>query len=413
MAHLDRQRAERLLNQAGLDALILFSPENFTYATGAEPGVATMWRKIGAVAVLVPAAAEVSEMAVVSDLFGANFRKASHITDIRESPVWVETSNLEYADLHRSPEEIIGSAWRDSGRAEGFKRPTTFDPMNCYHHLADTLSERGLMRSRIGIDGSAVAVSEFTDLRSALGNVELVDATDVINRLKMVKSAGEITNLRLAVQISEHGIQAVHKAIALGVSRNELAELWKTAVRSHPLSGELSGAWEYLSVGTNPWGGNAIVRAGDLVKVDVGCLVDGYTSDTGRTFVMGSPNHLQSRLFGALLDGFEAGSKLLRPGVALSDVHRVTQEAIRAAGFARYTRGHFGHGLGAGLGSEEWPFISADANTEFEPGMVMAFECPWYIDGVGGMIIENQFLITESGHETMNALPIGLVEIST
>ena len=68
-------------------------------------------------------------------------------------------------------------------------------------------------------------------------------------------------------------------------------------------------------------------------------------------------------------------------------------------------------GLGAGLGSEEWPFISARSEVVLEPGMVMAFECPWYIDGLGGMIIENQVLITEGGHETMNALPLDLVRV--
>ena len=89
----------------------------------------------------------------------------------------------------------------------------------------------------------------------------------------------------------------------------------------------------------------------------------------------------------------------------------MTQNAIRNAGFPHYTRGHFGHGLGAGLGSEEWPFSAADATSVFEPGMVVAFECPWYINGVGGLIIENQVLITDSGHEMMNSLPLGLVSI--
>ena len=106
-----------------------------------------------------------------------------------------------------------------------------------------------------------------------------------------------------------------------------------------------------------------------------------------------------------------AGSELLRPSVPLGDVHHATLAAIRAAGFPGYSRGHFGHGLGAGLGSEEWPFISARSDVVLEPGMVMAFECPWYIDGLGGMIIENQLLITETGHEMMNDLPLDLVRI--
>jgi Xaa-Pro dipeptidase len=411
MAHLDRRRAETLMSEAGIDALILFSPESFTYATGAASGVATMWRNTGAVAVLVPADAEAPETVIVSDLFAKSFREISHIEDVRESPIWVETTSLDRVDPDVTPEELIRSAWQDTGRSEGFNRPTTFDPLICFRHLADALSERGLIKGRIGFEASAVSIRDFADLTTALSHVELLDASAVVARLKMVKSAGEIGNLRQAVTIAESGICAIRDAIAEGVTRTELAAAWSRAIHSHPERNSLSGAWEYISVGSDPWGGNAAAQAGDLIKVDVGCLVDGYTSDSGRTFVLGPPSDLQARLYGALDEGFTAGSELLRPGVVLSDVHRVTLDAIRKAGFPGYTRGHFGHGLGAGLGSEEWPFISADANVVFEPGMVMAFECPWYINGLGGMIIENQLLVTDTGHEMMNALPLDLTEI--
>jgi Xaa-Pro aminopeptidase len=200
--------------------------------------------------------------------------------------------------------------------------------------------------------------------------------------------------------------------IAPGVTRNALAAAWDASIRAHPESAALSGAWEYISVGPDPWGGNAAARVGDLIKVDVGCLVEGYTSDSARTFVLGAPDALKTRLYDALLSGFHAGAALLRPGMRLADIHRATRDAIRAEGFPEYTRGHFGHGLGAGLGSEEWPFISADADVVLEPGMVMAFECPWYINGLGGMIVENQLLITQTGHEMMNTLPLELTEIA-
>lgn len=408
MAYLDRRRAELLMSEVGIDALILFSPESFSYASGAAAGVATMWRKTGAVAVLVPADAGTPETAIVSDLFAKNFRDVSHIEDVRESPIWVETTSLERVYPNVTPENLIRSAWNDAGRSDGFSRPTTFDPLICFRHLADALSERGLSEGRIGFEASAVSISDFSDLKAALGTVELVDAGDVIAKLKMVKSAREIDNLRQAVDIAESGICAVRDAIAMGITRNELAAEWTRAIHAHPERASLSGAWEYISVGPDPWGANADAQSGDLIKVDVGCLVDGYTSDSGRTFVLGPPSNLQAHVFGALMQGFAAGSELLRPGVALSEVHRVTLGAIRAAGFPGYTRGHFGHGLGAGLGSEEWPFISADADLVFEPGMVMAFECPWYINGLGGMIVENQFVITGSGHEMMNTLPLDL-----
>lgn len=409
MAGLDRKRAGQLMTDAAIDAVIFLSPESFLYATGASPGVATMWRRAGAVAALVPADAGLTEAAVVSDLFAPAFRRTSHVTDVRESPIWVETANLEDADPDLSPEESVARAWRSAGRPDGFQRPETFDPLLCYRHLADTLSERGLDGGRIGFEASAISARDVGTLKAALGNADLVDASDLIARLKMVKTKDEIAHLRLAVGIAETGIRALQAAIEPGTTRDALADVWKRAILACKDSGALSGAWEYVSVGKNPWGGNATVHRGDLIKVDVGCLVNGYTSDTGRTFVVGAPSPTQARLFDALMRGFSAGSELLRPGVPLSEVHGATLTAIRAAGFPGYTRGHFGHGLGAGLGSEEWPFISAQSETILEPGMVMAFECPWYVDGLGGMIIENQLLITETGHEMMNTLPLDLI----
>jgi Xaa-Pro dipeptidase len=412
MAHLDRRRASRLMSQAGIDALILFSPESFSYATGTAPGVATMWRQTGAVAVLVPMDINMPETAIVSDLFAKSFLKNSHIKDVRESPIWVETTNIDHLDSDQTPEGLIRSAWQATGRSKGFERPTTFDPLICFRHLADALSERGLNKGAIGFEASAVSMLDFPDLKGTLRNLDLVDATEVVAKIKMVKSVSEIACLRKAVNIAEIGIRAVYHAIAPGVTRDELAAVWQAAIQGHQDQATLSGSWEYISVGPNPWGENVAAQTGDLIKVDVGCLVNGYTSDSGRTYVLGPPGDLKIRLHEALMQGFVAGSALLRPGVALAQVHRVTQDAIRTAGFPGYTRGHFGHGLGAGLGSEEWPFISADATMVFEPGMVMAFECPWYIDGLGGIIIENQLLITETGNEMMNTLPLDLIKIA-
>lgn len=411
MAALDRIRAEKLMADAAIDAVILLSPESFLYATGAPPGVGTMWRRAGAVAAVVPADRRLSEAAVVSDLFAATFRRTSHVTDIRESPLWVETANLEDTDPDLSPEARVAEAWRTAGRPAGFERPETFDPTLCYRLLSDILSERGLHGARIGFEASAISARDFGAFTTALGDVHLVDATELVARLKMVKTGDEIAHLRLAVEIAESGIRALSASIEPGMTRAGLSDVWKSAVQSHPESSALTGAWEYISVGENPWGGNAAVRPGSLIKVDVGCVVNGYTSDTGRTFVFGTPSPVQVRLFDALMRGFEAGSALLRPGTRLSEVHGATLAAIRAAGFPGYSRGHFGHGLGAGLGSEEWPFISATSDVALEPGMVMAFECPWYIDGLGGMIVENQVLITGTGHEMMNDLPLDMVRI--
>tara|TARA_R110002020_G_scaffold37723_5_gene113826 strand:- start:1537 stop:2763 length:1227 start_codon:yes stop_codon:yes gene_type:complete len=402
-AFLDRTRAQGLMQEAGIDALILLSPEAFRHATGAAAGVATMWRVAGAVAVLVPADAALPEMAVASDLFAPGFRASSHIADLRESPIWVEA--LEAPDFDPDLPAAPQIAARRTAAPGPARRPATFDPGICYAHLRDALVERGLARGRIGVEMAALSAADLPALQAALPGVVLTDATMVCRRLRAIKAPGEIDRLRRAVTLAEQGIRAIQEAIRPGVGRDELAAVWSDAIRKHATGLALTGAWEYVSVGRNPWGGNAVASPGDLIKVDVGCLIDGYTSDTGRTFVSGKPSRAASEIHAALMAGFEAGFKRLTPGTPLSEVHRAAGEAIRGRGFDSYARGHFGHSLGTGPGSEEWPFIAADATEVVTPGMVLAFECPWYITGLGGFIIEDQVEITADGPVSMNSLP--------
>lgn len=413
MAHLDRTRASQLMEVAGLDVLLLLSPESFTYATGAPAGVATMWRRAGAVAAIVPADPALQEAAVVTDLFEAAFRASSTLTDISINPIWVETGDIRGMEAQPA-EELIKAAWARRGRAPGFERPETFDASHGFQLAAALLAERGLHEGRIGIEFDGLSVADFRLLSVALPDAELLDASNLVRRLKMIKSPTEIGHLRTAVELAEAGIIALRETLDIGISRDELASAWEKGARAEAGRRNiqnLTGLWEYVSVGQNPWTKGGVVERGDLIKVDVGCLIAGYTSDTGRTFVCGAPSALQSRLFDALQTAYDAGLPLLKPGIAMSDVHRATTEAMEKVGFPGYTRGHFGHGLGAGLGSEEWPFLSRQSDVIIEPGMVLAFETPWYVDGVGGMIIENQLLITQDGHEIMNQLPSGLISL--
>lgn len=409
MPNLDRERSQRLMRDSDLDALILLSAEAFCHATGAHAGVAAMWRRAGAVAVLIPADPALPETAIVSDLFAPSFRATSPIQDVRETPIWVEALTLS-DPVHNAPAAPqFAPLWNMPTRPSLNIRPETFDARACYRNLRDALEERGMKRARIGVELSAVSARDYPLLQKELASAKLVDATGLCQRLRAVKSRSEITHLRAAAELAETGIAAVRNNIVPGVARTRLAEVWREAVDEARGGLPLTGAWEYISVGADPWGGDAQAEAGDLIKVDVGCIVSGYTSDTGRTFVLGAPSRIQSDLYNALRAGFDAGISRLVPGNLLRDVHSVTQSTIRASGLSGYTRGHFGHGLGTGPGSEEWPFISASAEVPIEAGMVLAFECPLYVTGIGGLIIEDQVEITPDGPVSMNRLSHDLV----
>ena len=155
--------------------------------------------------------------------------------------------------------------------------------------LGELLARHGLARARIGLDLDYWPVLDFQLLTETLSEVRWVDASATTGAIRAVKSPGELVRLRLAAAIAEAGMHAALAAVGDGVSRDDIADHWTAgATADARQSGvRLTGQWEYVSVGPLPWGGNAAVREGSVIKFDVGCLVDGYSSDCGRTFAWG------------------------------------------------------------------------------------------------------------------------------
>ena len=406
MPQLDRTRAQRLMRAAGIDAMVLFQPENFTYATGLVPGVAAMWRRAGAVAALVPSDATARVVALVGDL---NPPSAPPDVDLRTHRLWVDTVDLSgWSRIGGEPAEIVAAAYRKQGNTP---RPETFDFQGVLKMLADVLGERGLSRARLGVDLAFVSVADWQIITAALPALVWVDCSPTIRELRAIKSPAEIALLRRAAAYAEAGIVAVRDSIAEGVSQRALSLCWRNAVTAAAEGApDLTGMWDFVSVGPDLWKGSGVVRQGAVIKADVGAVVGGYSSDGARTFVFGSSDPIVRYVYPALQEAFEAGLAAIRPGTLLRDVYAATAGRL-ARSLPGYRRGHFGHGVGASVGSEEWPFISANSDTVIEPGMVLAFETPFYGDGLGALMIEDQLLVTSDGIETMMTLPRELVRL--
>lgn len=409
MSEVDRTRAARLMEEAQLDGLVLTEPTSFTWATGAPPGPAAMWRRPGAAIALVPADPALPLAAVVTDLLEASFRALSPISEVRTHPIWVDAVDLRSDEIDLDAR--LAGAYARAGAPE--RRPCTFDLSQALDRLGDLLQAQGLQRARLGLDLDFVPVRDWPAFEARLPEVAWRDATEVVRRLKMVKTEREIGRLREAAVLADAGLVALRSAVGAGRTRDELASAWQDGVATAAAARGTrpSGTWEYVSVGDDPWRGSGTVRPGCLVKADVGCLVDGYTSDGARTFSFGQPPALARRVYASLRAGFDAGLPLFRPGVRLADIHATVTRTIREAGLPAYARGHFGHGLGAGVGSEEWPFVDADSDVVLEPNVVLAFETPFYGTGLGAIMIEDQLLVTDDGAEVMSGLPRDLEEL--
>jgi len=390
--YLDRRRASRLMQHEGLSALVLCQPESIAHAAGAFPGVATFWRRAGAAFLIVPADEGAALTAIVGDLQAKAFAQASGIADVRSHRIWVETDRfpLDPAKPKRQP------------------RPAQYSLGDSLGLLRDALGEKGLS-GRIGLELGFVPVADFEAFRAL--PVDWADATRLVERLRAVKHKDEIARLRRAALHARAGLSALMDAIAPGMTAAEMTRIWKSAAEADAVAQGFAvpqSSWAYIAVGGDGFAPGGPAAAGDLIKMDVGCVIDGYSSDGARTAVLGTPRPEAQAIYDALHRAFDAGLACCEPGRRLGDIYRVIATAMRDAGYESYGRGHFGHGVGASVWSEEWPFIAEGADAVLEPGMVMALETPWYIDGLGGFIIEDQLLVTDKGCEVMAPMDRGL-----
>lgn len=407
MSDIDRKRAARLMAEAGLDALVLFQPEAFQYAIGAPAGVATMWGRAGAAIALVPADAGLPLGAVVSDHAAGIVRQKASSVDFRTHRIWIDTVDLA------AVEDVAGinGAYRHAGVAG--PRPETFDRETCFNLLSDLLNEKGLGRGKIGVDLEFMPAADFEALTLALPHVQWIDGSLVLRRLRSIKTPLEIERLRRAAHAAEGGLKRMMAAVGLGTSVTDLSDAWKLGAHDAAKAGNfaLSGHWDFISVGPNLSDGNAKVTPGALIKADVGTLVEGYSSDSARTFAYGAVSKLAQEVFKALETAFYAGLEQIRPGHTFAAVHEAMLRSMRRDGFSEYYRGHFGHSVGGGVGIEEWPFFSANNQEVIAADMVVALEAPFYGQNFGALMIEDQFLVTPQGTECMNSLPRGLLDL--
>ncbi len=394
--YLNRHRASKLMTEQGLQALVLAQPESITYAAGAFAGVASFWRRAGAAFLLVPADETAPLTAIVGDLQARSFQQSSGIIDTRSHRIWVETDRFPLANEKpsRTP------------------RPAQFELSQSLDLLNDAITERGLSKSRIGLELGFISVADF----AAFTNLPVTwhDCTRLVEQLRAIKSAHEITKLRHAAQLASAGMARLVESIVPGMTAEHMAKIWREAALASAKARQLpppQSTWSYIAVGGDGFAPGGPAKPGDIIKIDVGTVIDGYSSDGARTAVLGKPSLDARKIFDALHRAFDAGLALINPGNRLSDVYAATAQTMWDQGYETYGRGHFGHGVGSSIWSEEWPFISGDATAIIEPNMVLAFETPWYIDGLGGFIIEDQLLITDSGFEVMAPLDRGLIEV--
>jgi Xaa-Pro dipeptidase len=162
----------------------------------------------------------------------------------------------------------------------------------------------------------------------------------------------------------------------------------------------LIGANSALPHGTT---GEHTLQDGDFLLFDFGGTLNGYPADITRTFIYGTGNAQQAAMHDAVLRANAAGRAAIRPGISAGEVDAITRQVIVEAGFGEYFTHRTGHGLG--LEVHELPNIAPNDSMILQAGMVFTIEPGVYLPALGGVRIEDNMVVTETGSESLTTFP--------
>lgn len=276
-----------------------------------------------------------------------------------------------------------------------------------YAALASGLKSRGLASGAVGLDENMKFV--FSEgIRAASPHLAIVSASPITAGCRMIKDAHEIECQRLACRATLLVYKAVAQSLSPGMTAANVHALIAAAYARVGFEGEASlNVDEFTAL---PHGSRQpqTLREGSILMLDDGCLVEGYTSDITRTFVLGKPTDKMNRVFDIVKRAQSIAIQTARPGVSAANVDAAARKVIVDAGYGPgFT--YFTHRLGHGMGMEghEWPYFVKnnmfgwDLAPVLKSGMVLSDEPGIYIRGEFGIRLEDDLWIHESGSELL------------
>ena len=270
-------------------------------------------------------------------------------------------------------------------------------------HLGEMFDRAGGAR-RIGFESAAVCVDELAQWREACPAVEWIAAKDVVEPIRMVKDAGELTAIRRAAAVADAGFDFLCGILAPGMTEREAAWQIEVYLRTH---GAEALAFETI-VASGPNGamahhqpGSRVIQRGEPIVIDFGVVVDGYCSDMTRTVSLGDGDPRYSEVYGVVRRAQQAALDGIRAGMLGEQADALARDVIVAAGYGE----SFGHGLGHGVGLavHEAPRAGrVSAQNVLVSGATLTVEPGVYLPGWGGVRIEDLTVIGEDGLDVVS-----------
>ena len=271
----------------------------------------------------------------------------------------------------------------------------------------------GRKRQRIAVSPSRLTLAGWKILRKASGtNLKWIAVDGLVENLRAIKDADEIDRIRDAARLGSEVMEEAIRMIRPGVTELDIAAEIGYRMRLKGASGEsfeaivASGPRSAL-----PHARPTARRIGknELVVLDLGAILRRYCSDLTRTVHVGKASTRVRQWYQAVLEAQAAARMALKPGVTCGTVDAAARNVLQKKGLGQYFVHSTGHGIG--LEIHEDPRIARDQKWLLETGSVVTLEPGVYVEGVGGIRIEDDALVTARGAEILTTTPREFLEV--
>lgn len=271
--------------------------------------------------------------------------------------------------------------------------------------VREVLATKGVASGRIAIELQSYALPHAMgrQLETALTGLDLVDATELLGDLRLIKSPAEIAMLEEAARYTRAGLRAIHRNLKPGMSEIALAAEIESAMRRAgsdywAIPTELASGWRTPGGHATPR--PKIIEPGDLVHVEFAGVCSRYHTTALQTLAVGEPGPRAREVYGIALQSLRAGIAAVKPGAPVADVEEASLEPLRRAGIEHSAMMRFGYGIGIAYPPVwlETLQISRGFERRLEPGMVFVLHSCVELEDEGiGIVQGGTYLLDKDG----------------
>lgn len=328
-----------------------------------------------------------------------------------------------YLIAFRKEEPILVTGISEKSIAEGtfggevqtFTNYSLQERMIAYPNLAASGIKKQIKNKRfrkVGLEFWATPETVRQTIVRKGASPRLIDLSEIILNWRKVKDADELEAIRASCELDDYAYGVIKETSRAGMTELEVysSAYQKLIVKAKTASfqffyGDFTSGERALQSGGPPT--NRVMSRGETFVLDLWVTTKGYWADTCRTFVIGGePSTDQNRILNLLKQALGAGAEKLKPGNTAAAVYDAIYRVIDGAGYGSKFPHHGGHCVG--LDAWEPPFIIPGSHERLKEGEVCALEPGVYIPEIGGMRIEDDYLITSTGGKSLCKFPFDL-----